>query len=143
MVRRPFHYQKKDYWCGPAVLKTVLAAHGQRLSQTRLARLLQTTKRSGTKRAMMAKVVRQFGLRATVRRDSTLGSLKRLLSMHQLTVVNYVEPESEGHYALVFGVYAKEIVLSDPWHGRLFRLDRKRFLAGWHGRQRWLMIVAK
>lgn len=143
MSSKAFRYyrQQRDYWCGPAVLQMALAAHHISVAQSRLARLLQTKQITGTRRNQLVRTAKYFGLTAHARHAQTWSELSRLVPAY-FVIVNYVEPEDEGHYAVVTRVLKDQIVLADPWHGATFRLSKKIFVSSWRQRQQWSLLIS-
>jgi ABC-type bacteriocin/lantibiotic exporter with double-glycine peptidase domain len=147
-LRLQYFEQKKDYDCGAAALKMVLAAYGHRVPLFKLLRQLRTTEKNGTTRRGMARVARLYGLRVEAHCDSSLAELRRLVRERGTAVVEYILPDFEGaHYAVVSGFSAGRILLHDPTKGRYYKLAEKEFVKRWYGRhrtahKRWLLNVS-
>lgn len=142
-LRVPYFRQQRDHWCGPAVLQMVLETSGIRKTQAALARAARTTKRSGTSWVMLRNVLRAYGLPASAKRG-TPDLLRRSVHSGNLVIVNFVEPSGEeGHFAIVTGMDADDLVLNDPWNGKGFRMALKDFSARWARRSRRMLVLKR
>lgn len=144
-----YRKQENEYFCGPAVVQTILGYFGKKMSQRRLAILLKTNARTGTSTTALVRGIRNFGFHATAHYQGSLEEIRHSLRQHIPVMVNYQEPEkNEGHFALVVGFSRSSIFLHDPWHGPKFRVSLSYFMSHWHGQyerqgKQWLMAVAK
>lgn len=109
-----FINQETDYFCGPAVLQSTLAANGIYVNQAELARLAKTTQELGTSPENMARTIAQFGLVAEVKRLSGLDELKEVLRKVG-TVIALVKSEGEAHWVIIDGEAGSGFKLMDPW----------------------------
>lgn len=143
----PYCRQETDYYCGPAVLKMVLRHFGIKISQKTLARDAGTDSGTGTFHHAMRTIIKNSGLFSYTKRNATIQEVEMFVRRCLPVIVNYIEPEGEGHYAIVVGYNANNLIFNDPWHGKHFTLSKMRFENRWHNARktsrRWLMVVAK
>jgi ABC-type bacteriocin/lantibiotic exporter with double-glycine peptidase domain len=143
----PYHRQANEWYCGPATLQMALGAFGIRASQRVLARASGTNTKNGTPRAGLVRTLRAKGLRSEARHGRSLAELAKTVREGRVTVVLYIEPEGEAHYAVLTAVGRRRVLLHDPWHGPRYSLPRAEFLKRWRGTAkrwpRWAMIVDK
>lgn len=133
-VRIPFFKQQNDYYCGPAVIKMTLAAHGINLSQRTLAREAQTNARIGTGTKGMVQTFKRHHLVISAKNRNTLYELEQALAEKKLVVICYTEcTDNAGHYAIVKKIGKKFITLLDPAEkdGQALRLTIGEFQKRW------------
>lgn len=134
MRRIPYFRQRTDWTCGPASLRMVLAAFGERVLEERLAREARTSRRTGTRNAELVRVLRRRGLDALLTCRLTRASLTALVREGATLVVHYRVPGDDiAHFAVVTGADARGITLHDPWLGPSARLSWRAFLPRWYG----------
>jgi len=143
----PFFKQQTDWFCGPAVIQSVLAAFGIEATQKELATELGTASWKGTDRADMGRPLRRRGLEARSHTLSSVADMGQFLSRGWVVMVNYIEPSEEiCHFAVVIRVTAKRIYFVDPWNGPNFSLPVAEFVSRWYGcakksRERWFLAA--
>jgi len=116
-ISRPLRisHQINPYFCGPAVIVTVLAAHGIRATQRKAAQLADTNKTVGTSTKGLVSALGHFGLVVKAAHGRGLRDIRRALRRGEHVVVCYTEPHtSSGHYAVVAGFGEDTIHLLDP-----------------------------
>ena len=108
-------HQIHDYYCGPAVIVTVLRAYGIRTTQKHAARLARTNKKIGTSTKGLTSALRTFGVRVSGGNGQTLGDIRRAIRDGKTVIVCYTEPsENAGHYAIALGFRGGSILLLSP-----------------------------
>jgi ABC-type bacteriocin/lantibiotic exporter with double-glycine peptidase domain len=150
MKALPFFRQETEYYCGPAIVQMIFAAHGISMTQRRIATLMKTNKKIGTRpSAMIALLTSQgFNVRAAEKQNSAL--LKKSLKAEEIPIVLFIEPEMEwDHYAIVRKIKNGVVSLSDPdaRTGRTNMIE-KEFIRRWKDRDvlqstRWAAYVSK
>jgi ABC-type bacteriocin/lantibiotic exporter with double-glycine peptidase domain len=143
----PFFKQENDWFCGPAVVQSVLGAFGVKLTQKQIATELGTSPWGGTDRADMGRPLRRHGLKAKSYTLGKLSEVRRFLNQGFAVVVNYIEPDEDiCHFAVITRVTDKDVYLVDPWNGPNFRLAADEFVKRWYGcapkaRERWFLVA--
>jgi ABC-type bacteriocin/lantibiotic exporter with double-glycine peptidase domain len=128
----PYYRQKKEWWCGPAVIQMTLAAHNIKLAQSIIARKIKTTRTNGTKNKNLAILFKQFKLsyKTFKGQEALIKSLKR----KEIVIINYYHTKDQvGHFAIVKHIKNKRIVLLDPSEGPNHTMSFKEFLSNWYG----------
>jgi|SRR3989344_2657963 len=114
-VNMRLSHQIHDYFCGPAVIVTVLSSYGIRTTQKKAARLARTNKKTGTSTRGLLSALRSFGVRVRGGNGQTLGGIRRAIRANMISIVCYTEPhENIGHYAIVLGFRGGNILLLSP-----------------------------
>lgn len=112
-------------------MQMLLALHGKRISQKKLARMAKTTKSYGTKLRNVVHTIKRFKINAKIKRRASIGQLKKSIARgHPVIVDRLFEQDNEGHYAIVVSIAKKFITLNDPWFGKK-RYSIKRFKNIW------------
>ena len=107
-------HQIHDYYCGPAVIVTVLRAYGIRTTQKKAERLARTNKKIGTTTRGLVSALRSFGVEVNAGRQ-TIGGVDRAIRDGKVVIVCYTEPnENVGHYAVAVGFDGADILLLSP-----------------------------
>lgn len=159
--RIPYYRQQKDYTCGPAVLRMILASLGKRVTEKHLARLAGTSAQKGTSNFSMARMIGSTGLPYITGQNVGYGDLRAYVK-HGITVIEWMpqhlfpghcafeethnyNPEKDSHYALVVAASAQYVTLQDPVLGRRVRVGRKGFIRAWRDwdetHLRWFLTV--
>jgi ABC-type bacteriocin/lantibiotic exporter with double-glycine peptidase domain len=123
-------FQENDAYCGPAVAQMVLRRFGVELTQTRIAKELETDMVVGTSAKELKKFFEKHGLKAERKNDAEWSELTAALEQG-VVIVGYIEQGGDPHYALVRAVSDREITLIDPTHGDNFILAKDEFLRLW------------
>ena len=147
-LKIPYHRQKKNYTCGPAVLQMVFEYFKTYVPQKKLAKAAGTNKKSGTGHKAMIDLARSHGFFCYVNENSTINEIKHFIELGFPVIVNYIEPsQNEGHWAVVSGFNGREIILNDPWNGKNFHLSQRWFKNHWHNksgnRKKSLLVLFK
>ena len=107
-------HQINNYFCGPAVIVTVLAAYNIHITQRKVARLARTNKTIGTSTKGLVRALRSFGVRVKAGK-STLENIRRDFRSGVTVIVCYTEPYYDsGHFAIVAGFRGRNILLLSP-----------------------------
>jgi len=135
----PFHYQNKNYYCGPAALKMVFDYYGEDISQTEIADVARThpyvTYTDELRRAahfsnlstslgneMPSNIsgysTRKVGYATFEHYGLTIDDLKTLINKEEpLIVLMWWTPSKVyGHYRVVIGHNDTHIIMHDPWN---------------------------
>ena len=138
----PFHYQIKDYYCGPACLEMVFDYYGEDISQTEIADVARTIGEpvystfrdelrraahfSNTSTSMGAELdyniagytLRSLGYAAFESFGMTMEDLKRYVDMGKplILLMRYSESSERGHYRVLTGYNETHFFLHDPWN---------------------------
>ncbi|QQG38724.1 MAG: C39 family peptidase [Candidatus Woesearchaeota archaeon] len=145
-MKIPYYKQEKDYTCGPAVMRMLLAAKGIKKSEKELERMLKISTRIGTWFKYFPIVAEKYRLDYVVARNSNLKELKKLLKEGYIIMVGYfMEEENVGHYAVVTKVDSKYVYMLDPYLGPNRKLRIMNFLKNWYDEaekeKRWLFGI--
>lgn len=150
MIKTPFYKQKKDYTCGPAVLKMVFGFFGIRVKESELAKLGKTNHTNGTNHEGLIYTIRKKGFYCYVHEHASINQIKHFLDLKLPVIVNYIEPkDEEGHYAVVVGHNSNHLILNDPYNGPKFKLTIEDFEKRWRGKhtnhnsKHWLLVISK
>ena len=147
-MKIPYFKQKKDYYCGPAVIQMALASFGIKKSQDILAKELKTKNDNiGTKNSSMVKVCKKYIPEVKHREDRSISKMKKYLNKNYLVIVSYFyEPDKTGHFAIVEKITEKNIYLTDPEDGPNKSLELKHFNKIWYDNERnvgWHLALKK
>lgn len=139
----PYYKQSKDWTCGPACMRMVLASFGIRKSEAAVAKLLCVSKVSGTKHKKFAELSEKLKLSYVVRRKGSVEEIKEFLPWCKIIVCYWLPDEKSGHNAVVRKISSKRIYLFDPWFGRNYSLPLSYFNKNWRCRQdkRWFIAI--
>jgi outer membrane protein assembly factor BamB len=138
----PFHYQQKDYYCGPACLQMVFNYYGQNIAQPEIACVartigypLYTTYTSDLTRAAQFSNIstsmgdqlpynitgyslRQLGYSASEALGMTLATLESFLDQGKPLILCmwYSSAHYSGHFRVAVGYNSTCVFLQDPWN---------------------------
>ena len=143
-----FDWQKRTWTCGPAALRISLNQLGIRKTEKHLARLLKTTKFSGTKNKNFIKVARYYNLKYIYKKNSSLNEIKKLLDeKYKIVVCYFSRINNSGHFAAVRKITKAYIYLLDPSLGPKTRYKKSYFTKIWIGQydkeKRWFIALKK
>ncbi len=147
MLKVPYFKQDTDYTCGPTALQMVLAFYGIRISEEKLAKLLETNEDVGTRHKAMIDFAREEGCHVYVNTCSTLEEIKKFLEEEKPVIVHFIEPDGNvGHYSVVVYMDDENIVLHDPWNGEGFQMVLRDFENRWYdgnlNSEKWIMVLS-
>jgi ABC-type bacteriocin/lantibiotic exporter with double-glycine peptidase domain len=140
--------QLKEWTCGPASLRWILARLGLPYSESYIARRCQTTQ-NGTDHGALASGARSFGFRVRTGRGN-LDALPR-----ERAIVGWnasIFDPCDDHYSVIVRTTKDHVVLMDPWpvgRGAIRSVDRDEFIRRWKDRSgannrvvsNWWMVV--
>lgn len=145
-VSVPFHYQSKNYYCGPATLEMVFDYYGNEVNQTEIADVARTigeplysTFTDELRRAahfsnlstsqgdeipesnITSYSTRKVGYAAFERTGLTIDDLKGLINKGEPIIVLmwYSSAEVCGHFRVVVGYNETHILMHDPWNKQI------------------------
>ena len=162
----PFHYQIKNYYCGPAALEMVFDYYGEDIPQTEIADVARTTS-SGTYADELRRAAhfsnlstslgsempgsitgysaRKFGYASFEQGGLTIDYLKFLINKGEpLIVLMWMTiSHGSGHYRVVIGYNetSEMIIAHDPWYGANKPYSYKTFLDLWQYSGNWGLLV--
>lgn len=146
MLKIPYHKQETEDDCGPASLQMVFEFLGSKISQKELAERLGTGKEIWASNERMEEIAREEKFYTSMQSGSSLEMIGNFIQRGIPVIVNFIEPEGDGHFAPVVGLNEKEIFLNDPWHGEHYVLSLDYFLKHWHSfegdRKEWLLAIS-
>lgn len=121
-----FRWQKKDGWCGPAVIQMALASGGTRIPQKKIAKQVFQPWWGTTQQSIYA-YLSQYFKRLGFKEGAYLRNVKYHLNKKHLVIVNwwydYENPkDADGHYTLIVKVDSqrRKVHLADPAEGNGF-----------------------
>lgn len=129
------HRQHHPWTCGPAAMKIVTDYLRYPVSESYLAKISKTSKKTGTDPENIVKAARRLGFSANDQRFLTPRKVKKLISQGIPIIANYqYEPEfGEGHYAVIIGYSDDSYILSDPASNNGYEVVKiKDFHNQWH-----------
>ena len=128
----PYRKQETDFYCGPAIVQMILAAHGIDLSQNAIADALGTTEAAGTMVDAIQRYFATHGFAVTCTNEAQLSDIDLMASAGKYVVVGYVEPsEDVPHYGIVKTMTSQDITIIDPWNGADHLMPREIFEERW------------
>lgn len=121
-------HRQRPGFCGPASLKIACALFGRDYDEAYLGTLCRTTPGYGTDHVDLVRAAKRLGATATVRTDTTIADLKRLVRDKRLPViVGWYSPDKPGkttfdpkfdefedHFSVVYDVTDHHVCLMDP-----------------------------
>jgi len=117
-LKIPYYKQKRDYSCGAAALRMVLASFEIKKTEEELLKALQTTSKKGTHSSAFAGAARGYRLNFATKKNASIADLKKYLKKGFGVIVGYFyEPEDTGHYAVVKNISKTTVYLLDPTLG--------------------------
>ncbi len=138
--------QSKDWSCGPACVRMVLASLGIKKSEKEIARLMHANKLVGTRFREFPALFEKLKLSYVVRRNGSVEEIKEFFPWCKVIVAYWVPGEETDHYAVVRKIDKRKIYLLDPWFGPKHSLSLSYFKKRWFGvgnTKRWFIAVRK
>lgn len=136
--------QATPYTCGVSCVQAILNYYGFDRGESELAKQLRATKDAGTSAAQIVHVFQKYGLKAVVRKNTSLKNLKTNLKHNIPTMVaiqawpnnpvkNWQNDWEDGHWVVVIAMNDRNIVFEDPsLLGVRGLLSQEEFLSRWH-----------
>lgn len=116
--------------CGPASLKMVFDYYGVSVPEAQIAKAAGATRKKGVTPKGLVRAARKFGFRAVFKENGTFFDIRRFIRQGIPVIVDWFS-EDEGHYSVVVGIDAKNIILIDPELGGRRKMPLKKFLRVW------------
>jgi predicted double-glycine peptidase len=133
----PYFKQEKDYSCGPAALRMVLASFSVAVDEPTLRSRMKTGPIFGTRHHQLLAVAHAYGLHGRTKIRASFEDIANALTQGRDIIVTYVEPSaSASHMAPVIALDDERIVLNDPWYGPGTSLSRDEFYKRWQSQNR-------
>lgn len=126
----PTREQERSGTCGPACLRMAALSFGLDVPEAALAAAGGTTEESGTGLQGMVAAAAAIGLEAVVQENATLEDLGRSMADGWVPIVTWWS-YNEGHYSVVTGLDAGQIILNDPETGTERRMPEAEFVPLW------------
>lgn len=131
MVRVPYYEQEREYTCGPASARMVLASVGVKRKEHHVAQVLKT-KKQGTYDKAFLRLVKKYKVQCVYKRYGTLAVLQALQKKGYKIIISYwYSPEKVGHYAVLKKIGRKYVYLLDPWLGPEHKYSLSYFKKVW------------
>lgn len=139
--------QETDHTCGPAALRSALAALGRPVPDEAWLSGHLGTDAEGTRPWRMREGCPALGLEAACHVGLDLADLRRALDAGRVPVVLCTMPDEDvDHYAVVHQATRREVVLADPWRGARHRIAAGAFTADWRSWDgalaRWALLLS-
>jgi len=128
----PYFAQEKDYACGPACIRAVLASFGIYETEQKIRNRMRSGPLFGTRHHQFGRICKDLGLFSNTRTNATLHTIERALASNRCVIVNFLNDEGTSHYAVVNKLTESHIILNDPWKGEKQTLLRKDFEEKWN-----------
>jgi predicted double-glycine peptidase len=140
--------QQDNASCGPAVVEAVLGywlGKKKTPNQKALKTALETDGKTGTEPSDMQRVLKDYGLRADVRKGMTVDALRGVVDQGTTVILliqafaedpdtNLDESWEEGHYIVARYVKKKRLSYYDPYpKGKTQKMKLKKLERRWRG----------
>lgn len=131
---------KEKVGCGPAVIKMVLEFYGIKKTETELAKIAGTNKKTGTEVPQVGKTLKYFGLKTKTKTNAKYADLLAYLKRDIPVIIGWYsrgkkedsdDTTADGHYSVVIGLDKKFIYLQDPEIGKMRKIKKEDFLIVW------------
>lgn len=124
MRKYPFIKQKGLKDCGPACVLMILKYYGGNVRMDRLLKILSVDK-NGTKAYHIVHALREFGFNSDGYKYDSISCIK-------LPAIVHINLHSYYHYAVIWKVNKKYVLLGDPSVGNI-KMEISQFLSLWTG----------
>lgn len=144
MIDLPIGRQTFDFDCGAKALQLVMAYYGVDIREDELIKRLKTNK-YGTSIKNMISVAKKEGFKVFAKSGVSLATLKQYLDKKQpvivlvqawaeryMTLEDWKEDITDGHYVIVIGYNDNIIVFEDPASFRRTWMTEEEFMVRWH-----------
>src|SRR3989344_750537 len=130
-MRFAYYEQEREYTCGPASGRMILASFGVHRREHHVARVLGT-RRAGTNDDAFIRLAKKYQLSYLFMKNADLKKLRNLQKNGYKIIVSYwYSPDKTGHYAVLRKVGSKYIHLLDPWAGPNHKYSKSYFQKLW------------
>lgn len=144
----PYYRQHRDYTCGPACLRMVLAYYGHEADEVSLT-VLCGTNVFGTGLSDLANAAQQLGLRAEHTHCESLAEITDALARNippiamvdAVKLYNMGDAAPLGHVVVVIAASALETVYHDPLTGSGLSAPTEIFLRAWEAFARGVVLI--
>jgi len=130
MIKLKLFKQSKGF-CGPASLKMVLSFYGIKKSEKELAKLTKTSREKGCSEINLINTAKKLGLKGYIKKNSNINEIKRLNKKNIPIIIDWFSPEQAGHYSIVIGFEKNNILIADPYFGKIKKHKIKWFEERW------------
>jgi predicted double-glycine peptidase len=144
VIDLPIGRQTFDFDCGAKALQLVMAYYGIDIREDELIKKLKTDK-YGTSVKNMISVAKQEGFQVLAKSRVALGTLKKYIDENHpvivlvqawaeryMTIEDWKEDISDGHYVIIIGYSGNIIVFEDPASFRRTWMTEEEFIVRWH-----------
>lgn len=144
----PYNRQHRDYTCGPACLRMVLAYYGHETDEVSLTMLCGTNV-FGTGLSDLVNATQQLGFRAehtyceslAELTDALARSIPPIAMVDAVKLYNMSETAPLGHIVVVIAASALEIVYHDPLIDSGLSVSTEIFLRAWEVFARGMVLI--
>ena len=139
--------QKNDFYCGPAVIQSILNYHQENIDQETLAQKLKTSKELGSATKEIKKVFSEYNFKIISRQNGNEKILKKHLKKYPVILLITIEDmdSKEGHYILAVNYLHGFIEYEDPLDGKTNVIMYKDLESIWSGveenKNKWYCVV--
>ncbi|MCZ7403913.1 MAG: C39 family peptidase [Candidatus Methanoperedens sp.] len=149
-IKVPYFKQESWYTCGPACLRMVLASLGFLRTEAEVETACSTTE-LGTTAMQLSTAAQKFGLNASSTKNANIDDLKHKIIKGKPLIV-LIDPSylyggisGFGHFIVIVGITAKEIVYHDPDvpNGESMHCNIEVFSMAWNAMRCWMIDVEK
>ena len=136
---RIHRFQKKEGWCGPAVIQMILLSGGIRKTQRSIAQAVYK-EWWGTDQQMIVAYLSKFFNHISYKSNARISDIKRKLKKNYVILVDWWDDfdasDPDGHYTLVIGydTEKEKIKMADPSNERkgIWEMDKEEFKKRWY-----------
>ncbi len=112
-----YFQQEREYTCGAASGRMILASIGVHRKEHHIAQVLGT-KRKGTNDEDFVKLAYKYKLHYISKKNASFKGLQKLQKKGYKVIVSYwYTKDKTGHYAVLYKIGRKYVHLLDPWAG--------------------------
>ncbi|HLC84931.1 MAG TPA: C39 family peptidase [Candidatus Nanoarchaeia archaeon] len=130
----PYFRQQKQYTCGPATMRMVLASCGVKKSEKEVVKFMSTSDKKGTFNAAFPRAAERFRLNYVVQRDASIRDVKWALEEgYRIIIAYFLDEEQLAHYAVLTKIDKQGVHLLDPLYPKRKCLPMTYFVNRWHG----------
>ena len=79
----------------------------------------------------MLKVAKSLGFKGVWKEESLISELRKYISKNIPVIVNWYSPEQGGHFSVVAGFEKDNILLADPYFGKIIKMSTDEFKDKW------------
>ena len=148
--------QEKEYTCGPACVKSVMAWFGKNadlIPEYEVEMVCDANDQIGTSRENLEFAFRNYGFNTKSKYNGSLDEMITELNNNRPVIVYFWSEAEEGdlypswyHYSVVLQIDDNCIYLGDPWIGSVYVFKIKEFLDLWYcdnGQKKWWISIGR